>query len=330
MKTEQRMPEPQAWREKFSVGDILGTYGTVIALLILVVVFWILAPQFISSNNIINLLRQISTLAIMATGLTVCIAAGEFDLSIGNVASLSGIVVSGMMVRQMEPAWMAILVALGCGVVFGLFSGVLVSYLRIPSLVATLGAGAIAVGVNFAYAKGDSIYGVFPSIFSFLGQGFVGPIPFAVIIATAFVIVFYIFLNKTRPGRYIVATGGNPTAARLSGINIKMYRLLGLLISGVSAAVAGIMLTSYLGTGQPTAGEVYLLDSLAAVFLGMTAFRPGQANIAGTLIGVLILGVLANGLNLVGAPFYLQNIIRGAILIFAVSLAVMREEIRFF
>lgn len=329
-KVEQDAPAHRGWGGNFSVVHLLGTYGTVIALLVLVVIFWLLAPQFVSGNNMINLLRQISTLAIVATGLTVCIAAGEFDLSIGNVASLSGIVVTGMMVRQMEPAWVAILVALGSGVAFGLFSGVLVSRLRIPSLVATIGAGAIAVGVNFAYAKGDSIYGVFPPMFSFLGQGFVGPIPFAVIVAATVVSLLYFFLNKTRPGRYIVATGGNPTAARLSGINIKFYRLLSLLVSGVCAALAGIMLASYLGTGQPTAGEVYLLDSLAAVFLGMTAFRPGQANIAGTIIGVLILGVLANGLNLVGAPFYLQNIIRGGILIFAVSLAVMREEIRFF
>ncbi len=142
--------------------------------------------------------------------------------------------------------------------------------------------------------------------------------------------VLYFFLNRSRAGRYIIATGANPKAARLSGISVNRYRFLGLVISAFFAALAGIMLTSYLGSAQPQGAEPYTMDALAAVFLGMTTIKRGQANILGTVIGVLTLGILNNGLNMVGAPFYLQNIVRGGTLIFAVLLAVRREEIRFF
>ncbi|HEY8475795.1 MAG TPA: ABC transporter permease [Chloroflexota bacterium] len=316
--------------EKVELAEFLSRYGTVVALVVVFVTFSALSPQFLTVDNLINVLRQVSTLAIVTAGLTVCIAAGEFDLAVGSVASLSGILVSGLIVRQEQPAWAAIAVALASGVAFGLLNGVLVSWLRIPSIITTMGTSSVAVGVNFAYAGGDSIYGRFPDEFRFIGQGFVGPIPFAVILAVVIVICLAFFLDKTRPGRYIVATGGNPTAARLIGINVSRYRLLALLICSLCAALAGVVLTSYLGTGQPLGGQVYTLMGLAAVFLGMTTIRPGQANMPGTVVGVLILGILSNGLNLVGAPFYLQEAIRGLILVLSVALAVVREEIRFF
>lgn len=312
------------------LGEFLSRYGTVVALVALLLIFSVLAPQFLTPDNLINVLRQVSTLAIIAAGLTVCVAAGEFDLAIGSVASLAAILVSGLIVRQEQPTWVALAAAIASGVAFGLLNGLLVSRLRIPSIIATMGTASIAVGANFAYARGDSIYGRFPAEFRFIGQGFVGPLPAAVIIAALVVAGLYFFLERTRPGRYIVATGGNPTAARLTGIRVPFYRLLALLVSGSCAALAGVVLTSYLGTGQPTGGQVYTLVGLAAVFLGMTTIRPGRANMAGTIVGVLILGVLSNGLNLVGAPFYLQEAIRGLILILSVALAVLREEIRFF
>ncbi len=140
----------------------------------------------------------------------------------------------------------------------------------------------------------------------------------------------YFFLNKSRVGRYIIATGANAKAAKLSGIRTNQYRFLGLVISGFFAVMAGIVLTSYLGAAQPQGAEPYTMDALAATFLGMTTIKRGQANILGTIVGVLTLGVINNGLNIVGALFYLQNIVRGSILVFAVLLTVRREEIRFF
>lgn len=317
-------------RPRWDTGTFISTYGTVVVLALIVIVFALLSDRFLSMANLINVLRQVSTLAIVSTGLTIAIASGEFDLSVGMVASLAGIIVSGMMVRQELPVGIALAGALGVGVAFGTLNGALVTRARIPSLITTLGTSAVALGVNFAYARGDSIYGRMPRLFSYIGQGFIGPIPFSVILALLIMALAYFMLNHTYTGRYIVATGGNITAARLSGIDVNRYRLYALLTCGVLAALGGIVLTSYLGTGQPTGAEPYTLDGLAAVFLGMTTIRPGRANVLGTLVGVLILGVVNNGLNLVGAPFYLQNIVRGGMLVASVSLAVWREEIRFF
>ena len=230
--------------------DIISRYGTVLALIVIFVAFWILESRFVSGRNLLNILRQISTLSVVAGGLTVCVAAGEFDLSVGTVASLSGILVAGMMVRQQQGVGVALLVALAAGIAFGVAFGFIVTVFRVPSLIATIGGASIALGANFAYAGGDSIYGQMPPAFQFIGQGFVGGIPFTVILALAVLAVLYFFLNRSRAGRYIIATGANPKAARLSGISVNRYRFLGLVISAFFAALAGIMLTSYLGSAR--------------------------------------------------------------------------------
>ena len=191
--------------------------------------------------------------------------------------------------------------------------------------------GPIALGFNYSYSGGDSIYAQMPDNFYYLSTGRVfGFLPVPVLIAAIVVILIYVLINHTRYGRATVATGTNLVAARLSGINVNRCRQVALIISATGAALAGVMLTARLGTGQPGAGEPYLLDSLTAVFIGMTAFRPGRASVQGTVIGVIIIGMLDNGLNLLGAPFYLQNIVRGVVMIAAVALAVLRGEIRFF
>jgi ribose transport system permease protein len=318
----------------FDVGNFVNRFGTVLALIVIFVLFSVLSSfqggRFLTSQNLINILRQVATLAIVASGLTIAVAAGEFDLSVGQVASLTGILMAGLIVRQELPWGVAAIGALGTGMLAGLITGMLVTRFKIPSLITTLGMGLIAVGVNYAYARGDSIYGRMPEEYTFIGTGTIGPIPFVVIVSAAVVAVLYVFLNYTRTGRYILATGGNPTATRLSGININKYRLIALMISGFCAAMGGSILVSYLGSAQPSGADNYAMDSLAAVFIGMTTIRRGQANILGTIVGVLILGIINNGLNLVGAPFFLQTIVKGSVLILAVSLAVRREEIRFF
>jgi ribose transport system permease protein len=319
---------PLKTASSFDLSLFIARYGTIFALLILVVAFAIGSSNFLTSKNLINVMRQVSVLTVIACGITIAVASGEFDLSLGQIASLSMIVAAGLIVRQEQSTFVAILAAIAAGAVFGIVNGLLVTRARIPSLICTIGTGAIAVGVNYAYAKGDSIYGRIPASFSFIGQGFVGPVPFSVILSLIIWAILYFFLNHTRSGRYIVATGGNPTAARLSGVKISKYRMVGLFLSAVCAAIGGIMLSSYLGAAQPTGGDSYTMNCLAVVFLGMTTIKPGQSNMLGTLIGVLFMGVLNNGLNLVGAPFYAQNIIRGSVLILAVIMAVSREEIR--
>jgi ribose transport system permease protein len=310
--------------------DLLGRYGTVVFFVLIVVVFSLLSPRFLTGGNVVNILRQSSMLAIVAAGLTLCVAAGEFDLSTGSVASLGGILGTGLIVNQGFTTAYAIGIAVFAGVGFGLLNGLLVSVLRIPSLIATLGTSAIAIGVNYAYSNGSSVYGALPEGFRTIGQGYLGPIPVAVVIAVIVFIVAYLLLEKTRAGRYLIATGANSLAARLTGVPVRRMRMLGLLASGTFAAFAGVVLASYLGTGQPNGGDNYTLVGLTAVFVGMSMIRPGQANMIGTLVGVLLLGVVSNGLNLLGTPFWVQELASGIILVAAVALAVIKEELRFF
>ncbi len=318
-------------RRRVEPGPLAARYGTVAAALLIFVAFALSSDRFVSAANISNILVQISVLMVISSGLTVAVASGEFDLSVGQAAGLSSVLVAGLMVWSGLPVAAAIVLAVLSGVVIGVVNGLLVTRLRIPSLIATLAMGPIALGLNYAYDGGDSIYASFPPAFYVIATGRVaGVVPVPILIALVVVAFFHVLVNRTRLGRAIVATGSNLKAARLSGINVNRCRMTALTLSSLGAAMGGVMLTARLGTGQPGAGESYLMDSLTAVFLGMTAFKPGRATIAGTLVGVVIIGMLDNGLNLLGAPFYLQNEVRGVVMIAAVSLAVMRGEIRFF
>ena len=320
-----------AQAEGARLANFLARYGTVLAAVAIFIAFALASGRFVSAANLGNILVQISVLMVVSSGLTIAVASGEFDLSVGEVAGLSGVLAAGMMVWAKLPVVLAILVPVVLGTAIGLVNGFLVTRLRIPSLIATLAMGPIALGANYAYDGGDSIYATFPDPFYYIATGrLFGVIPVPIVIALAVVTIFYVLLNRTRTGRAIVATGANIQAARLSGIAVDRCRMLALALSAFGAAMGGIMLTARLGTGQPGAGEPYLLDSLTAVFLGMTAFKPGRATVQGTLVGVIIIGMLDNGLNLLGAPFYLQNEVRGVVMIAAVSLAVLRGEIRFF
>ena len=314
-----------------ALSQIAARYGTVGAAILIFAAFALASGRFVSASNITNVLIQVSVLTVISSGLTVAVASGEFDLSVGEVAGLSGVLVAGLMVWQGLPIAAAIVCAVLAGTVIGVVNGLLVTRLRIPSLIATLAMGPIALGLNYAYDGGDSIYASFPAGFYAIATGRVaGVIPVPTCIAAVMAAGFYILLNHTRLGRAVVATGANIQAARLSGLQVNRCRLIALTLSAFGAALGGVMLTARLGTGQPGAGEPYLLDSLTAVFLGMTAFKPGRATVQGTLVGVAIIGMLDNGLNLLGAPFYLQNEVRGVVMIAAVSLAVLRGEIRFF
>jgi simple sugar transport system permease protein/ribose transport system permease protein len=311
--------------------DFFSRYGTVLAAVVIFAAFSAFSPRFLSLDNMSNVLVQISTLTVVACALTVAVVSGEFDLSVGQAAGLSAILVAGFLVWNHQPMYVAIPLAVLAAVVIGLVNGLLITWLRIPSMIATLGVGPIALGFNYSYSGGDSIYAQMPPAFYYLSTGKIfGFLPVPVVIAAVIALLIYTLINHTRYGRATVATGTNIIAARLSGINVNRCRQVAMIISGTGAGLAGIMLTARLGTGQPGAGEPYLMDALTAVFIGMTAFRPGRASVQGTLIGVIIIGMLDNGLNLLGAPFFLQNIVRGVVMIAAVGLAVLRGEIRFF
>lgn len=308
----------------------VARYGTAAAAVAIFIGFGLATDRFLTIGNLSNVLVQIAVLMVISSSLTVVLASGEFDLSVGQIASLSAVLVAGMLVWTGLPVVPAIVVAFLSGIVIGLFNGVLVAKLRIPSMIGTLAMGPIALGLNYAYTNGDSIYAVMPDSFYWIAKGkLLGFLPVPVIIAIIAAVSFHILLNRTRIGREIVATGANIHAARLSGIRVDRARIIAFALSGFGAALGGVMLTARLGTGQSGAGDAYLMDSLAAVFLGMTTYKPGRATVPGTIVGVLIIGMLDNGLNLLGAPFYLQNEVRGFVMIAAVGLAVMRSEIRF-
>jgi ribose transport system permease protein len=311
--------------------DFFSRYGTVLAAVVIFAAFSMFSPRFLSFDNLTNVLVQISTLTVVASALTVAVVSGEFDLSVGQAAGLSAILVAGFLVWGHYPVYMAIPLAVLAAVVIGLVNGLLITWLRIPSMIATLGMGPIALGFNYSYSGGDSIYAQMPPAFYYLSTGEIfGFLPVPVVVAAIVAALIYVLINHTRYGRATVATGTNIVAARLSGINVNRCRQIAMVISGTGAGLAGVLLTARLGTGQPGAGEPYLMDALTAVFIGMTAFRPGRASVQGTIIGVVIIGMLDNGLNLMGAPFFLQNIVRGVVMIAAVALAVLRGEIRFF
>lgn len=313
-------------RRRDAVGFV-AKYGTIFTLGVLVVVFAAVSDRFLTPMNLINILRQMSMLAIAAAGLTICMACQEFDLSVGTLAGLVG-VVTVKLITQGVPVVLAVAVGLGVGVVFGLVNGFVTAGVGISSMIVTLGTMSIASGAALTYTNGRAIYADLPASFWFWGAGYVWGMPTPIIVMAVVVFLAYMLLNRTKLGRHLYAIGGNRTAAALSGVDVRMTRIKAFIISGFLAALAGIILAARMGSGQPTAGGNYLLEGLGSVFLGMTTIRPGQPNIMGTVVGVLIMGVVANGLTLAGVSSYVQEMIKGAIMISAVVLAVLRGELK--
>jgi len=296
-------------------------YGTIITLILLIVIFSITTETFLEPRNLLNIVAHISMLMIIATGLTVCMVPGDFDMSIGSVASLSGIFFSSLVVRNF-PLIPSILVVLLMGAVFGLTAGLLVTKVRISAFIATLALGQVATGINFMYTRGQEVFGDFSKGFLSLGQGKTfSIIPNQVLIMIGIVFIFAFTMEKTKVGRYMYAIGGSIHASFLSGIKVNLYRIFGLMISGGLAAFTGCILASRLGSRQPTAGDSYLMDAIAAAYIGMTTIKTSRPNIIGTLIGVLFIGVIENGLVLIGVSYFFQYIAKGVIIILAVALS---------
>ncbi|MFM1655814.1 ABC transporter permease [Brevibacillus sp. B_LB10_24] len=315
--------------KRADVGYYLSQYATIGALLLVFLIFSAVADRFLDTTNLLNVVRQVSTLAIVAFGMTIAMASGDFDLSVGSVAGLAGVIITGMLTNGYSLA-VALVASLAVGVVFGLLNGVITTRVGIPSIIVTLGTSSVATGIIFMYTEGRAVYGGLPDAFTVLGRGNVIGLPTPIIIMLVIGVAVYILLNKTTTGRYIYAVGGNAVSAKLSGINTLKYRTLGLILSGSGAAIAGIVLAARLGSGQPTAGASFLLDGLAAVFLGMTTIKVGQPNVIGTVVGVLLIGIINNGLNLLGLPFYVQDIAKGIIMVGAVAFAARKNELKFF
>lgn len=299
--------------------QVLLRYSTLIVLILLFAAFSIGVDRFLTTSNLLNILQQISMLTIVAIGLTFGFAAREMDLSVGFMAGLAGLIAPLLLVAGWSLP-IALLAGLGAGLLVGSVNAMLVTLVGVPSLIATLAMGSILFGVNFLLSGGRAIYGGLPDSYLVLGQGRVLGIPVLAFVMMGAVLLAWFVMERTIFGRYIYAVGGNLKAAELSGINGRRYRQAALVISSLFAATAGLLLSARLGSGQPNAGQDYLLDGLATVFIGMTMFRPGTATIAGTFFGALFIGVINNGLNLLGLDTYIQSIVKGVIIIVAVAI----------
>jgi ribose transport system permease protein len=320
----------QRWRSAFGppaggpmsgVMRILSTYGTIIALVVMLIVFSIAAPAtFPTFDNFRNIFNDMALGAIIAAGLTLPMVSGDFDLSIGYVASFSGILVTGLLSHNQWPVPVAIFAVVGIGLLVGVINGLIVSKLGVNAFIATLGTGTVMIGLNYAYSGGTPMQLTHSLSFTQISLGRFGPIPHLVVIMAVVLVVLWVLLNRTVQGQHIKAIGVNPETSRRAGIAVDRSRIVTFAVAGTCAAITGVLLASNLGSGQVTAGDGYMLDSFAAAFLGSAALREGQFHIVGTLIGVLTVAIGNNGLAMIGAPIFTQYVFSGGLLVLAVAL----------
>ncbi|TDL87206.1 ribose ABC transporter permease [Vibrio vulnificus] len=295
-------------------------FGPLLALVLLFIVITVLNPSFMEPNNILNLLRQTSINALIAFGMTFIILTGGIDLSVGSILALSSALMAGMMVSGLDPI-LAILVGILLGAIMGVINGILVSKGKMAPFIVTLATMTIFRGLTLVYTDGKPITGIGDSVmFQMLGRGyFLGvPVP-AVVMVIAFFILWFL-LHKTSFGRKTYAIGGNERASRISGIKVDRVKVAIYGLAGTMAAIAGAILTSRLNSAQPTAGQSYEMDAIAAVVLGGTSLSGGKGRLFGTLVGVLIIGTLNNGMNLLGVSSFYQQVVKGAVILIAVLL----------
>lgn len=306
----------------------VAKYGSIIGMFLMILAFSVAAPRaFPTLSNFLNILNQASLTAIIAGGLTVVLIVGEMDLSIGYHGSLAGVLVTGLMVKQGLPVWLAILVVLLIGVVVGIVNGSIVTKVKVNSVIATLGIGSILVGLTFAYSTGVPIASGVPKIFTAIALNRMLGIPNNVFIMLFVLFLLWLLVNRTDLGQQIQAVGGNIEAARLSGIRVDRVKIIAYIASGLCAALTGILLASLIGSGTASAADSYLLNAFAATFLGSATLKDGEFHIPGTFIGVLIIGIGFNGLAIFGAPTFYQYVFQGAILVIAVGLSSIARQL---
>ena len=292
---------------------------TVIALIILMAVITIINSNFLTANNLLNLLLQVTSNALIAFGMTFVILTGGIDLSVGSILALSSALTAGLLGSGM-PVTLAILISLILGCILGMMNGLLISYGKLAPFIVTLATMTIFRGATLVYTNGNPITkGLSDTfLFQFLGQGYIVGIPFPVIIMFIVFIVLYVLLHKTAFGKSVYAIGGNEKAAYISGVKLNKVKIIIYSISGIMASISGLIITSRLSSAQPTAGASYEMDAMAAVVLGGTSLSGGKGRILGTLIGALIIGVLNNGLNIIGVSAFWQQVVKGVVILIAV------------
>lgn len=298
----------------------ISKYGTAFGGLAVFLFFALMAENFLSAPNLLTVLKQISYLTILAVGFSFALTTSELDLSFANICSLATVITGGLIYHQ-HPIWLAILCGVVTGGAAGLVNGLVVTRLKVPSLIATLGMASIANGAAFWITEGVAYVGRWPEAFVFLGRGKLWGIPVLAVWMIVVLLIALFVMKQTRLGIHMVFTGEASEAARLGGIAVKKLKVLGLTLSGLLAGVTAVLLAASLSSAAPTAAGDFMLTTMAAVLLGMTMIEPGRPNVLGSFIGALTIGMLSNGLVLLGAPYYAHDIVMGILIIGSVSLS---------
>lgn len=301
-------------------------WSNVLALVVLVIAASLLSPYFFELRNIMNVLRGASVLCIVAVGMTLVILSRGVDLSAGSILGMSGAVLA--LVAGTDPR-LAIVAALGVGVAVGLVNGVLIAWVGLQPFIATVATLIAVRGLVYIVSDGANvIVRDPPPWFEAIGSGHVGPVPIPILIAAAVVLLFVFVLTQTRFGRHVYAVGANEEAARLYGVNVMRTKILVYCISGLLTALASLIQVSRLTVAEPNAGQLIELDAIAATLIGGTTFDGGVGGVPGTVLGVLILAVLGNLLNLKGVSPFVQMVLQGCIIVIAVVVSEMRQRKR--
>ena len=304
---------------------VYDRFGKYIVLIVLCIFFSLTANNFFALNNAMTILRQVSMLGIASIGITLIMISGGMDLSVGAQVALGGVIL-GLLLRDTSIGIVpCILICMAFGVALGILNGFVAIKLKIFPLIVTLGTMLIMNGLAYVITGGYPVYGL-PTGFKIIGQGYIGVVPIPAIIFIVIAIIAGFVLNKTYFGRQIFAVGGNPEAARLAGVNVDRFRVIIYAVGGFITSFTTIILTSRTFSAQPGAGASYTFDCMTACVLGGTAVSGGKGSITGTVIGVMIIGVLNSGLLMLGLDSNWQDVVKGAILILAIGFDALQHS----
>jgi ribose transport system permease protein len=316
---EQKMRTKKISKEIQKIAiDLIKKYAIFIILIVVIALFGMLSPVFLTTNNFINVARQISIIMIAAIGATIVIITGGIDLSIGSMLSLSHVLIAIFIINMVWNPWIACLVAMLISLAIGFIHGILITKIKIPPLIVTLASWNILQGIALQITKGMTI-ARFPNSFKVVGQGYVWIIPVPVIIAIITVALGSLILNKTTFGRYFFAIGGNEEAARLSGVNVDRMKIIAYMSSAFFTTLGAIVLLSRIDTAMATTGQGFEFTVIIAVVLGGISIRGGRGKLSNVVAGVIILGLLANGMAVLNMGAFIQLILKGLILLIAVG-----------
>ena len=321
-----KIPNRERLRDGNGFKAVKNNLGIILSLLVLCILLTFATEHFLTTRNILNVLLQISTNGMIAFGMTYVILLGGIDLSVGSVVALSGTISMALMARSNWPLVPALLIGVVIGLAVGVINGLLITKVKMPAFIVTLAMMNITRGLALIMTSGKPIY-VQDERLLIIGNGkFLDVIPLQIIYMLIIFLILFCVLNYTRYGKHLYATGGNIEAARFSGINVDSVRIIAYVISGVVSGIAGVMTAARLYSALPTMGEGAEMDAIAAVVLGGTMMTGGSGTLGGTLIGTLIIGVMNNGLNLLGVNSYWQDVAKGIIIIFAIVVDIIKNK----